>query len=503
MAKSARKSTGRRSAKERRKEQTAGAIQARVRQERRRRGLNQQVERFADDAEALAKEVEKAEAEGASGQRRRGLEQRRGKLQKRWLRLLERDDEFVREALVRREKLTAIMAADQPTDADEMMWYLAEVLKLLGVFEALAPPPTYIDKKTGKEVKRRTNYPPVVLNLLSILSRYLGLSNKPDIEAVVLADIRWMSVLGFNAQEVEQGACRRSESLCGKTRQGRGGRFVEADEAGPVRARLEGPRGALSSQTLEEHESNLEPEALVAAYNEVVRAMARQGVFGKELRAALDTTAEETVPSFKEAGTVRKKVKVRSKARRPRQVEVSVRGFKIWYVMDVDTGLPLAMVVDTINKSEGEHAQAVVDQARENLKGHSRLVSLAIDRGFLDGDLLWWLKKKRRIDWVCPGKEGMQVTTEARQRVAKALEVLQQPGEQALDTARRAARSGLSAEGVKFFERQVKPGRETLVVAEVDDLVCTDFYGPGGSGSSRVNSKKFRPTPLFATVVLN
>jgi hypothetical protein len=33
-----------------------------------------------------------------------------------------------------------------------------------------------------------------------------------------------------------------------------------------------------------------------------------------------------------------------------------------------------------------------------------------LDRGFLDGDLLWWLKMERRIDWVCPSKEKMHVT---------------------------------------------------------------------------------------------
>jgi hypothetical protein len=39
-------------------------------------------------------------------------------------------------------------------------------------------------------------------------------------------------------------------------------------------------------------------------------------------------------------------------------------------------------------------------------------------------------------------------------------------------------------------------------VAEVDHLTDTDFYGEGGSYSSRLSSKGFTPTPLFATVVL-
>jgi len=68
-------------------------------------------------------------------------------------------------------------------------------------------------------------------------------------------DPRWMALSGFTHDEVMYGATRRSESLLGKTRDGQGGAFEEAGALGPARARLEGPRGALSSQTLAERES--------------------------------------------------------------------------------------------------------------------------------------------------------------------------------------------------------------------------------------------------------
>ena len=83
----------------------------------------------------------------------------------------------------------------------------------------------------------------------------------------------------------------------------------------------------------------------------------------------------EVVPSF-EGQAVGKKVNVETKARRPRQVEVTVRGFKVWYLMDIETGLPLSFAFDQIEKPEGEHARAVVDKARANLKGHAQLVSV-------------------------------------------------------------------------------------------------------------------------------
>ena len=255
-------------------------------------------------------------------------------------------------------------------------------------------------------------------------------------------------------------------------------------------------------QTLAEHESSLEPAAVAAAFNLIVSVLAQRGYFSARLRVAMDSTGEEVVPTFKGAGVVRKEVKVQSKARRPRKMKVSVRGFKLWYVMDVETGLPLAMVQDTIETAETTPARALIEQAQENVKGYSEVVSCAIDRGFLDGDLLWWLKNDRGIDWVCPAKENMLVTEEARARVDEAIVALGLAEEDPMETAVRAARCGLSYRGVFFFERQLKPSCETLVLAQVDDLTCTEFYGPGGSSSSRVHSKTFRPTPLHATVVL-
>ena len=503
MAKTSGPKAAPRSGKKQRKEQTAKALNERIDQQYQQRGMQREVERWLQDSESLEAEAQLVQEQGTSRRQRRALERRRGKLHKRGLRLLERDDELVRQVLQRKEKLSGIMAADQPTDADEMIWFLVKELKLVSALEELAPPETRVDKQTGKVVKGRQTYAPLELNLIGLLSGYLGLCAKPEIEAVVLTDLRWMSLLGFNAQEVENGASRRSESLRGKTREGRGGRFVEADELGPVRTRLEGPRGALSSQAVEGHESALEPEALMAMFNAVVRALARRGFYPKLLRTSLDSTGAEAVPSFAEAGVVKKKVKVQSKARRPRQLEVSVRGFKIWLLMEVETGLPLAMMIDTIETAETVPAKALIDQARENLKGYGRIVSVALDRGFLDGDLLWWLKKDRRIDWVCPSKEKMQVTAEARQRVTQALAALGQGGENPLETAQQAARRGQSHQGVSFFEREVARGREPLVLAEVEGLLQTEFYGPGGSSSSRVHSKKYRPTPLHATVVLS
>jgi hypothetical protein len=171
--------------------------------------------------------------------------------------------------------------------------------------------------------------------------------------------------------------------------------------------------------------------------------------------------------------------------------------------MEVQTGLPLAMTIALIQTAEVTPVKELVQQAQANLAGYAVIDSMAVDRGFLDGDLLWWLEQEQGICWVCPSKENMAVTAEARERVRKSLKALCQAGETELETAQRASSRCLSHEGVSFFAAAPAAGRDPLVIAQVDDLRCTEFYGPGGSGSSRVHSKKFTPTPLHATVVLS
>lgn len=473
-------------------------IEQRVATAMERNDLGRQVERLVGD---FAK-IEDINPEGMPRQERRARERQRSKWEARHLRLLKRDDELVGQALERRERINEIVDASQPSGLDELLWYVIEKLKLSEALKALCPPQRAIDEESGREIKLRRMYSPLVLNLLGLMSRYMGLSDGPGIQTVLLCDPRWMALLGFNAQEVIDGATQRSKGLIGKTRDGKGGRFEDAGELGPARARIEGSRGVLSWQTLADHESELSAEDLVKLFNAVVRALAKEGMFPKEIRASLDTTGEEVVPSFENAGVVRKKVKVGTKARKPRQVEVRVRGFKVWYLMEVETGLPLGFAFARIEKPDNEHAKAVILQAKENLKGYSRMISVALDRGFLDGDLLWWLDKEQHILWACPSKEKMEVTTEARQRVHEVIEAAKAFDETDVKTAERLAQKRKKQEGVTFFERMVGPNRDSLLLAQVDGLYCTDFYGPGGTSSSRLNSKKFEPTPLCATVVL-
>ena len=220
--------------KRRRPRGSMGEISASIGEQHARRCLDGEADRWVEESQGHQASVAEADKRQTSRQKRRALRRFGSKLEARQLRLLERDDELIREVLCRKGRLGGIVAADQPSDADEMLWFIDRELKLLPAFEALALSLTYVDEQTGKEIQRRTTYSPLLLSLLSVLSRYLGLASGPTIQSALLCDLRWMALLGFNAAEVDKGACRRSESLIGKTREGGGGRFVQADEMGPV-----------------------------------------------------------------------------------------------------------------------------------------------------------------------------------------------------------------------------------------------------------------------------
>ena len=478
---------------------SAEALEQRLEQAHAVADLERQADRLvAEERDAAASN----EGPADTRQQRRARERIAARREERVLHLLVRDDDAIRAALERRERIDDVLDGAAPAALDDLLWFLIHELKLTSALKALAVPSSSLDPTTNRLVKHRTMYAPLVLNLLSLMTRSLGITNGPEMQAMLLTDPRWMTLLGFDRDEVLLGSTRRSAERIGTTRNGEGGRFEAAGPLGPARARLDGPRGALSSQTIAEHEGALEAPALDAFFNAVVRAIARLGLLPTQIHGSLDSTCEEVCPSFEGAGRVSKKGKVASKARRPKEVKVSVLGFKVWFFMDGATGLPLAFAFDRIEVGDTRRAQALITQAKANVKGYATIASVALDRGFLDGDLLWWLHQKQEIRWYCPSKEKMHVTDEARTRVREALAAAAEPGETTEQTAQRLGRAAGASTGVRFFERATGPNRATLLLAQVDGLHGTDWYGPGGSDSSRVNAKSYRPTALHATVIV-
>lgn len=54
----------------------------------------------------------------------------------------------------------------------------------------------------------------------------------------------------------------------------------------------------------------------------------------------------------------------------------------------------------------------IIHEAIDNLGDYTTLTSIAIDRGFMDGKLLWWLASKK-ITFFIPAKSNMDVNEDA------------------------------------------------------------------------------------------
>lgn len=139
----------------------------------------------------------------------------------------------------------------------------------------------------------------------------------------------------------------------------------------------------------------LGPEQLEAMFNGVIRCIAAQGIFPKQIDAILDATDNEATPSYqtddgREVPHVARDKRPDVRANRhAKKVKVSVFGWKVWIVWEATAKIPIALHIDGINVLDNEHALRVLRQAVDNVAGHATVRSVAIDRGFLDGKLLW------------------------------------------------------------------------------------------------------------------
>ena len=109
--------------------------------------------------------------------------------------------------------------------------------------------------------------------------------------------------------------------------------------------------------------------------------------------------------------TKEKAPELRRRKGRVKKIKVTVFGFKIWVVWDPNSGLPIAMRFATIEVADITLAKEVIEQAITNLGEHARIVSIAMDRGFMDGKLL--CGSIERESFFISGKSNQHVYDDA------------------------------------------------------------------------------------------
>ena len=297
-----------------------------------------------------------------------------------------RDDAKVVAALHATRSLDRIHALDEAAFFDELFHYIREV-------EAW---PLLMD--LDPQTRTGAIYPFIQFVMVTIMRCVGGVQSMLATHDLLLTDEALMSLVGFNAHQVQHGANGRGLS----------------QRTAPVQV-----RGALSYETVADNLVQIKLEKLAALFNGAIRGLAKQGVFPQKIDAVLDATDDEVTPTYTTDDgrdvprvTREKRPDVRAN-RHARKVEVTVYGWKVWLVWEPVSKIPLAMVIDDINEADNKHAHAVLRQARENVRDYAVIRSVALDRGFLDGKLLSKIESDGILIYI-PARSDMNVTKDAR-----------------------------------------------------------------------------------------
>ena len=161
-------------------------------------------------------------------------------------------------------------------------------------------------------------------------------------------------------------------------------------------------------------------------------------------------------------------------------------GWKLWAIYELQTGIPLAIKIDTIEKPDNLHVLAVLEQAKENVRGTSVIRSLVVDRAFLHGKNLYAIDQQG-IEFVIPLKSNMEATKDAR---ALAL------------TREGSACTGKTREVTVTHAHEKKKYSEKVVTTliGVEGLLSCDWFNLEGSGAN-MTKRDYQPIPLNAVVV--
>jgi hypothetical protein len=380
-----------------------------------------------------------------------------------------RDQPGIAQSLADGDDISEIYGLGEATVVDEFFYFLDE-LEIPELFPALDPHRT----------QRRSNVNFHATLLIYLLRVVAGLSFFSHIGPVLLCSLSLMRLVGFNAREVREGTCAR-----GPKHSSDHSLSAAAPQDPAVDTATDEMRGPYCPESVASSMAALTGAALERFFNAVIRILAAHRYFPRRTHALLDATDIESTERCVGRGRVRKEKAPELRARKERvpKLWVTVFGFKLWAVWDPNSRIPLAVRFATIEVPDIALAQEVVAQAIDNLGEHAQIVSLAFDRGFIDGAFLWWIDQQGMTFYV-PAKTDMHVYQDALSLVA----------------------AGAGVTQTRERERTVGHGRNRSTVIDrwevvgLSQLTSAGFYGPLGSGSHE-HRKDFVPHPINAVVV--
>jgi len=358
---------------------------------------------------------------------------------------------------------------------DEFFYFLDQ----FGIMDLL----TRLDPKITKR-ESNVKFPAVIL--IYLMRIVAGLSFFWHIHPVILRFQPLMRLVGFNGRQIRDGTCARGQRKSSSNTDNNPGESDCADTANEDDGKQPTEiRGPVCPDSIATYIQAIAVYALERLFNGVVAILAANAFFPKRVNAVLDSSEIQSTEQCEGCGKVTKEKapELRRRKGRIRKVLETVFGFKIWVVWDPNSRLPLAMRFATIEIPDIQHAREVIQQAVTNLGSHASIVSIALDRGFIDGQLLWWLNTEMGIIFYIPAKSNMNVYEDALSLVGTGI----------LQTRERKRTVGAG--------KNKKTVMDHWEVVGIEGLTSAGFYGELGSGSHE-NRNDFAPNPINAVVVL-
>src|SRR5579859_5330162 len=291
-----------------------------------------------------------------------------------------RDDAKVAQGLYAGEAIDEMHELSDAGLLDEFFVFLEE-LGMMQAFEQMSVPGV-----------KRMLIPTVQFVLLYLLKVLVGGESMNELPRVLFSDLGLMELVGFNAQQCEDGLTKRGDAQRTKKKK----------------------QGPLTAQCLADNISKLGEEEMERLFNQMVQLLARRGIFTGKLLVALDGSKLPTPKSYEGCGKLKQTRRVKVKGQKEAATEeYYVYGWKVLVLIEVQTRLPLAMKLVKIQEYEGKWLIPLLKQAQENLGSAATIGTIVIDRGYLDGEDLWRVHQKGII-FVIEGKANMTVVQDAQ-----------------------------------------------------------------------------------------
>jgi len=287
-------------------------------------------------------------------------------------RFAERNDIAVAQSIHQGHPVDAVHTLDEAGLLDGFFKFLQE-LQILEHWQTFTINKVY-----------RVFLPAIYFVLLYGTRVLFGIASSNALPALLFSDVAVMTLVGFNAYLVAHGMTQR----------------------GAQQRTGERPYVLMDPQTLASTICKASAEALADLFNGTIQLLAAAHVFPEQVMAAVDGTKIPTTRRYQGCGQMPETQRKRQRDGSWVEVVKQVYGWRLIALVDLVTLIPIAIKIVKIQEHEAPHLLELLTQAQQNLAPHSRIVSLVVDRAYVDGPTLYQVDQQGLI-WYLVAKSNM------------------------------------------------------------------------------------------------